>query len=176
MNKRKIIIGVAVLMCLPVVGLYLYHGFIGQTDSWGKIVAYFDGAEYLGKTGVIIQKTENDCGPAVLKMILDYYKIPSTSEELRKRLLIRNGTTMLNLQYIARLKGLEAQGWRYAFNDLTKLKLPVIAFVKRKHYVVITGITKNQDIIVLDPEIGKLKYSHKRFNKIWKGETLIFSK
>jgi hypothetical protein len=137
-------------------------------------MVFFKGAKYLGKEGVLLQKKNNDCGPAVLKMIFDYFKIPATLSEISKKVLRKRGSTMLSLKEMAELKGLKAEGWRLSFNDLKKINLPAIAFIEGNHFVVISRITVNGEIIVLDPAIGKLKYPLPKFKNIWRGEVLIF--
>jgi len=172
-KRIKIIIILILILSFPFVGIFVTHQFIEHPDYWKKTVAFFKGAKYLGEDGIILQKYINDCGPAALKIIFDHFKIPATLEEITEKVLGKNGSSMLSLKEMAELKGLKAEGWRFTFKDLKKMKLPAIAFVKGNHYVVISEITENGNIIVLDPAIGKLKYSSRGFQRIWKGETLV---
>ena len=158
----------------PFVGIFVIHQFIEHPVYWKKTVAFFKGAKYLGEDGIILQKHINDCGPAALKMIFDYFKIPATLEEITEKVLGKKGSTMLSLKEMAELKGLKAEGWRLTFKDLKKMKFPAIVFASGDHFVVISEITEDGKITILDPAIGKLRYASWGFRKIWKGETLIF--
>lgn len=173
-KKISIIIILTLILSFPFVGIFTGHQFIEHPDYWKKTVAFFKGAKYLGEDGVILQKHSNDCGPAALKMVFDYFKIPVTLEEIAEKVLGERGSSMLSLKEMAELKGLKAEGWQFAFKDIKKIGLPAIAFVNGGHYVIISKIAHNGKIIVLDPSIGKLEYSPWRFRMIWKGEALIF--
>jgi len=175
-KRIKIIIILILILSFPFVGIFVTYQFIEHPDYWKKTVAFFKGARYLGEEGVTFQKHSNDCGPAALKMVFDYFEIPATLDETSEKLLDKKGTSMLSIKEMAELKGLKAEGWRYAFKDLKRIKLPAIVFVNGDHYVVLSRITDDGKIIILDPAIGKLKYSSRRFRKIWKGETLILKK
>ena len=67
-----------------------------------------------GKEGVLMQTHSNNCCPTALQMIFDYYKIPSTVDEIERNVkMTENRTTMLALKQTAKLKGLHAEGWRF---------------------------------------------------------------
>ena len=173
-KKIKIIIILTLILFFPFVGIFTIHQLLEHPDYWKKTIAFFKGARYLGEDGIILQKHSHDCGPAALKMVFDYFKIPVTLEEISENVLWEKGSSMLSLKKMAELKGLKAEGWRYAFKDLKKIKIPAIVFVGGDHFVVISKITEDGKITILDPAIGKLKYSSWRFRRIWEGETLIF--
>lgn len=176
MKREKLgtIITLILILSFPFVSMFTIHQFIEHPYYWKKTIAFFKGAKYLGEEEIILQLHSNDCGPAALKMIFDYFQIPVSLEEISKIVLTERGSTMLSLKEMAELKGLKAEGWKYAFKDLKKIKLPAIAFVNDNHYVVISEITEEEKIIVLDPAIGKLEYNSIRFRRIWNGEALIF--
>lgn len=173
-KRMKIIIILILILSFPIIGIFSIRQLIEHPDYWKKTAAFFKGARYLGEEGVTFQEHSNDCGPAALKMVFDYFEVPATLEGTSEKFLDKKGTSMLSIKEMAELKGLKAEGWRYAFKDLKRIKLPAIVFVNGNHYVVISEITENGNIIVLDPAIGKLKYSPRAFRRIWKGEVLIF--
>lgn len=175
-KRIKIIIILILVLSFPFIGIFSIRQLIEHPDYWKKPVAFFKGARYLGEEGVTFQKHSHDCGPAALKMVFDYFKIPVTLEEISENVLWEKGSSMLSLKKMAELKGLKAEGWRFTFKDLKKIKIPAIVFVGGDHFVVISKITEDGKIIILDPAIGKLKYSSRRFRKMWKGETLILKK
>lgn len=138
-----------------------------------RIGEYFLGYEYLDKQNVFLQEGESDCGPAALMNVFQKYGIESSLEEIE---LIagttEEGTSMLGLKQMAELKGLKATGWKYTWEDFSKTTLPVIAFVRSNHYVVVDSIYENGDLIIIDPARGRLKMSARKFKRIWSGETL----
>lgn len=177
MRIRKVVIKIALILILsfPLIFIFAAHQFIKHPEYWKNSLAFLKGAKYLGEDGVIIQREANDCGPASLKMIFDYFKVPVDLEEISKKVVGERGSNMLSLKEMAELEGLKTEGWRFSFEDLKNIKLPAIAFINGNHYVVISEIA--EDIItILDPSIGKLRYSSQRFRSKWKGETLIFRK
>ncbi len=178
MKRKKLgpIITLIFIIFIPFVGMFTIRQFIENPFYWKKTIAFFKGAKYSGEEGIILQSHNNDCGPAALKMIFNYFQIPVSLEEISEIVLTEKGSTMLSLKEMAELKGLKAEGWRYAFKDLEKIKLPAIAFINNNHFVVISEVTEGEKITVLDPAIGKLEYPSWRFQKLWRGETLIFTK
>jgi len=159
---------------IPFFGIFTIRMCFTDSEGCKKIIAFIKGVEYLGDEEVILQKNRNDCGVAALKMIFDHFEIPVSYEEICEKVLEKGGSTMLSLKRMANSKGLKVEGFILSFEDLRKVKLPAITFVNGKHYVVISKITEDRKIIVLDPSIGKLKYSFRQFQRIWKGYTLIF--
>lgn len=178
MNLKKIgiIITLILILFFTFSVICISHRFIERPVYWKKTISFFKGAEYLGEEGVILQENVRGCGPATLKMIFDYFNIPITLENIYQKIPEQKSSSMLSLKEMAELKGLKVKGWRLSFKDLKNIKLPAIAFLNRNHFVVISEVSDNGKIIVLDPSIGKLKYSSRRFQKIWKGELLIFTK
>lgn len=138
-----------------------------------KKIAHLMGAEFWGTEGVVLQKGKNDCGPASLMMIFDYYGVKSDLNKISNKILKNHGTSMFSLKQMAENKGMQAHGRQLTFKDFLNLKKPLIAFVLNNHYVVVSENSES-NITVLDPSIGKLKYPFEEFKKIWNGEVLIF--
>ncbi len=130
--------------------------------------------EYLGEEGVIFQKGEDDCGIAALKMILDHYHIKCSYEEISENVGRDKYSDMLSLKEFAELKGLRTEGWRFNQRNVKKMKVPAIALVDNNHFVVLSEIAEEGNVLVLDPARGKLSYSQSGFASIWNGEALIF--
>jgi ABC-type bacteriocin/lantibiotic exporter with double-glycine peptidase domain len=146
-------------------------------DEFKRFRSWWMGGEYLGSEGVVLQDKQNDCGPAALKMVFDHYDIPSTLAEIEQSVgLTAKGSSMLALKEMAELKGLRAEGWRYTLEDFLKAPKPVILFVDGDHFAVVDSVTANNDVVMRDPAIGKLKLPLKKLSRIWKGETLVFGR
>lgn len=150
---------------------------LNSPDAFRKVSAWWMGAEYLGTKGVSMQTMANNCGPASLKMIFDHYGIPSTIVEIYKDVgLTSRGSSMLSLKNMAERKGLGVVGWRYTISDFIKAPKPAIVFVHGDHFAVADSVTPGGFVIFSDTALGKLKMSLSDFQKMWKGETLVFNK
>jgi len=122
------------------------------------------------------QLNENNCGPATLKMIFDYYQIPSTLNEIESHIpSSKTGTSMLALKEMSEWKGLHAEGWRLTTEDLIKANFPVILFVNGNHFVVADSVLSDT-LYFRDPVFGKLNMRINKLLEKWNGETLIFKK
>ena len=141
-----------------------------------RLLAHITGIEKLPSDRVVFQHTRVDCGPAALKMVLDFYSIPVTLAQLDADLGPGSqGTSMLGMKKVAIQYGLQATGWTLSLTDLDRIPLPAIAVVNGNHYAVVER--KQPDgVILADPARGRLRVSNWRFRLQWKGETLVLWK
>ncbi|MBE0675776.1 MAG: peptidase domain-containing ABC transporter [Bacteroidales bacterium] len=114
-----------------------------------------------------------DCGPTCLKMIAAYYGKSVSLETLRKNCYItREGVSFLGLSEAADSTGFRTIGVRIPFEKLiSSVPLPCIVHWRQKHFVVVYKITRTK-VLVADPAIGLVTYSHSDFIKNW-GTTLV---
>lgn len=177
-NRRKLlaIIGLAFALIL-MTGFTSAVYVLNSPSLLRRATAWWIGAQYLGTNGVLMQTQANNCGPASLKMIFDHYGIPSTVDGLDTDAeLTYKRTSMLTLKEMAEKRGLGAEGWRYTMDDFMHLKMPAIVFVRGDHFAVADSVTSDGFIILSDPAVGKVKIAANNFQRIWKGETLVFKK
>ena len=140
-----------------------------------SIQAWWNGALYRGEDGVIRQQTKYDCGVVCLQMILRDRGITARLGELRLSAQTSYaGTSLLGLKRAADKYGVKASAWSLSQKDLQKIELPVIAFVDGNHFVVISSVSKDGILTILDPAGGRLQYSESSFARHWNGEALIF--
>jgi predicted double-glycine peptidase len=139
-----------------------------------RLLAQWHLAEYLGEDGVIRQSTPYDCGIACLQMVLGERGITVSGDLIRLRGVETKGISMLKLKQIARQYGLEATTWKLKEEDIFLAPLPLIAFIDRSHFVVVSQVTSDSHLIVLDPSAGRLRYSLQSFNNRWHGEVILF--
>lgn len=150
--------------------------FLVSYHARESFLAWQMGGIYLGNHGVRFQTRINNCGPTSLQMIFDYYRIPSTIQEIEQTIgLNEKGSTMLALKEMSELKGLHAEGWRLTAKDFSSLLFPALLFVNNDHYVVADSIS-NDNVFVRDPAIGRLKIPKGKLTQIWKGEILLFKR
>ncbi len=123
--------------------------------------------KFLGREGVILQTHKNDCGIAAVKNILQQFRI--SSEGLDTLLYAsESGVNLLEIKNALQAKGLCATGYKTTINDLSTLQTPMIAHFNKNHFVVIESIGENE-LVVIDPAIGKLCYPKKAFEAKWGG-------
>jgi ABC-type bacteriocin/lantibiotic exporter with double-glycine peptidase domain len=131
---------------------------------------------YLGSAGVAFQNRSNDCGVAALVMVLDRYGKKDTQRELGQKAKLKfQGASLLTLKELAKSAGLEAEGRKLGFDDLTRIQLPVILFVEGHHFIVVDSVDGRGFLFVRDPAVGKLKIPRRRAVDIWKGEALVIT-
>jgi ATP-binding cassette subfamily B protein len=140
-----------------------------------KLLAWKMGARFVTEKGVILQTVPNGCGPASLKMILASYGIHCSIADLTSDLrLTQEGVSMLDLRKTSLKLGLGARSWVVNPEHLSRVPLPAIAFINRRHFVVLRRFITPGILEVDDPALGRLQWPTNRFKKRWSGEMLIF--
>jgi ATP-binding cassette subfamily B protein RaxB len=133
------------------------------------------GALFVGKAGVVLQTRGNDCGAACLKMVLSARGIEHSLPYLVRELeTTPRGASMLSLRLVAARLGLPARSWVISDADLDRAPLPMIAFVRQNHFVVIRRWIDPEVLEVDDPAVGRLQWPLHSFRKSWHGEALVF--
>ncbi len=135
------------------------------------------------KVPYFLQKTDYTCGPASLQMVLAFYGIEATEEELATELETNSDIGTLHHNII---EGVKSRGLYTYVNDkgtinelrsLLDLKVPVVVrFIEpyddEDHYSVVVGANRFF-ITVHDPSNGaKQYYTHRSFLRRWKCEMI----
>lgn len=151
--------------------------------------------EYLGREGVVMQRSKLDCGAACLEMLLQRQRIPHAPADLAEVRLLR-GTSMLNLQQALRTLGIPAAGIRPgSVNALTALVTsghqaivsldrgyiaPQRAgrarladpFGQLRHWAVVDG-GDARTVTLSDPAVGRIRLRLEAFAAHWAGTALL---
>ena len=120
---------------------------------------------------VVKQDLDYSCGAASLATLLNsFYGQDLTEEALLKAMDKGDGRASFEDMAKALPKfGFRAQGFAASWEQLTRLKMPVIVYVKHRkndHFSVLRGI--NQDTVWLaDPSLGNRTYSRQQFLAMW---------
>ena len=122
------------------------------------------------------RQTPRYCGPASLKIVLEYYGISKSEKELVRmtRCTKRDGTKAKNIVLAARKLGLNAymrdNSSISKISALLKKGIPTIVdwfSDDEGHYSVVVGID-NKQIYLQDPELGRVKkIDRKTFMRVW---------
>lgn len=124
-----------------------------------------------------ITKQDKDfsCGAASLATLLNgHYGQNVTEVDLLKAM--DKGDGRASFEDMARALpqfGFKAQGFAASWEQLTRLKVPVILYVKHRandHFTVLRGID-DQTIWLADPSLGNRTYSKAQFLAIWETRT-----
>jgi ABC-type bacteriocin/lantibiotic exporter with double-glycine peptidase domain len=121
------------------------------------------------------RQTPGRCGPASLKIVLEYYGITISESELTKITKCnKSGTRAHNIVKAAKILGMDAHikdnSTLEEVNKLIYQGIPIIIdwFLKDEgHYSVVAGMDK-EHIYLQDPELGKLrKIDRQTFQRVW---------
>lgn len=117
---------------------------------------------------LILQADSSDCGVACLAMVARYYGAVIDYDALRQRCQVsRIGISMYTINVEAQKLGFDTNAVQLSFNTLrTVAQLPCIVYWNKEHFVVVRRITKRK-VLVADPGMGFLAYSHVEFQKHW---------
>jgi ATP-binding cassette subfamily B protein len=111
----------------------------------------------------------NDCGPACVKIISEYYGIDTQLKELIKMCDVgKHGISIFNLDNALKLLGFNTLSVKVSWADFLKIQLPCIVYWNQRHFVV-PYLVANCKVHVSDPGKGLVAYSNEDFQVYWKG-------
>lgn len=118
---------------------------------------------------VILQTNQSDCLLACAAMIMNTLgcKVP-VYKLIEKIELSMAGSNILQLKEALGEYGFSVEGYKIDVQSLNQTIMPVIAYVKNGHFIVLDKMSKNQ-FTGVDPAIGRIKYSFDEFQKIYSG-------
>ena len=126
---------------------------------------------------LIFQKNHNDCGPACIFTLCNYYNIPYVKKEILKLAEVAsNGTSIWNMQVALRALGFSCQA--IYINNLFQYDyaIPIIALIKahrmRFHYVIIYEKI-DDSLVVGDPAWGIQRISIEVFLSVFTNMAII---
>ncbi len=157
---------VAGVQALPAIGRYAV-----RTELEGF------GASYLGRDGVILQATLNDCGPAALANLMADLDMNAPALDSLGALA---GTALRGTRASGLIRAGDALGlsltldW-IAPDRVAEVPRPFIAWVNRNHFVTVTDRTAAGTMTVVDPGVGRYSISESDFRAIWSGEALLLA-
>lgn len=118
------------------------------------------------------QEQEIDCGPACVKMILEFYGRKIDLKTISAHIdLSNNGSTFLDLSDFFETLGFTSVGLKIDINSLINdVRPPIIAHWMQSHFVVIHDFSTSESktlVRVADPAVGLLDYSITEFKAGW---------
>lgn len=120
---------------------------------------------------IVKQDQDFSCGAASLATLLNqFYGQNTTEEAILKAMAKEDG--MASFEDMARVMpnfGFRAQGFAASWEQLTRLKIPVVVYVKHRkddHFSVLRGIDAST-VWLADPSLGNRTYSREQFLEMW---------
>lgn len=132
------------------------------------------------------QNYDYSCGSAALSTLLSHYYDANVTEEmilkgvLEAKGIIKdasvlenqegnNGLSLYDLSQYASTKGFKAVGIALGMEELKKLQIPVIVFVKirkQEHFTVLKKMDERY-VYLADPSFGNIRVSHAKFKEMF---------
>lgn len=115
---------------------------------------------------VIPITTEHDtaCGPASLKMLLQYYGIEVDLAQLIEECGVSvNGCTGKDILRVGRAHGLDMTAFRMDAEETIKQDRPCICWWKFRHFVVYCGKDDNGEPVICNPSRGRYSIDAESF-------------
>lgn len=123
-------------------------------------------------TPTVLQMEATECGAASLCIILGYYGVWKSIEELRLECGVnRDGASAINIVRAARRYGCTAGGYKFSADELREVEAPVILHWEFNHFLVLEGIDKDR-VYLNDPAAGHRVVSFSKLKTSYTGITL----
>lgn len=131
------------------------------------MIQKIDGFWRRRKVRPIIQNDLAECGIACVAMIANFYGCSLELSHLRAKFeppLL--GTKLTTLLAIANELGLDSTPLQVEVSELAHIQAPAILHLKMGHYLVLTGVGRN-DVVVVDPAVGERRIPNEELERIF---------
>lgn len=117
---------------------------------------------------LVRQKDQMDCGPACLRMLIKYYRLPDPDwNEIRSQCSSsRDGVSLAHLIQASNHFGFRTEAVRTQISELVQLKNPCVLLWNRDHYVVHYAFEEGVHWLA-DPAVGILKFRTEELQDLW---------
>lgn len=124
------------------------------------------------------QLEANDCGPACLQMICEYYGKKYKIRDIKENLSVSKlGISIRDLRIFLEKNGFNCATANVSLKDIDEMPLPAILYLKQGHFIILENISKEK-INIVDPSFGKVSLSKEEFSEKWlngeHGITIVF--
>lgn len=120
-----------------------------------------------------IQITPTECGLCCASMILTHHRSKESLVSLRTEFDVgRDGLSVRDIRRVLESRGLAVTTFRANLAGLRDVRLPVIAFWRNSHFVVVERIVRGT-VTVLDPARGRVVLSAQEFEADFAGIIIL---
>jgi hypothetical protein len=119
---------------------------------------------------VVKQNLDYSCGPASTATILThYYNRPTTEKEIIQSMGQWKAASFADISRILPDYGYKGLGLALNFQQLRKIKIPAIVYLKHKgqdHFSVLRGVN-DTTVFLADPSWGNVRFTWSHFLEMW---------
>jgi ABC-type bacteriocin/lantibiotic exporter with double-glycine peptidase domain len=113
------------------------------------------------------------CGPAALKMLLDYYGQTVELADLISECEVSvTGCTAAKLLQVGRAHGLAMTAWETDAEDVLTSDRPAILWWRYTHFVVFCGLNEKDEPVICNPSSGRFPIARETFERAYSGKAL----
>ncbi len=120
---------------------------------------------------IVKQDLDYSCGAASTATILNgFYGLDVTEKKLLDLMEDDGVYSFQDLSEVVTNYGMKGVGLALGFEEIKKLKIPVIAYMKYRdndHFTVIRGVSENGSVLLGDPSWGNRKFTKHQFLSMW---------
>ena len=120
---------------------------------------------------IVKQDLDYSCGAASAATIMNgFYGLGVTEKELLDLMEHDGAASFQDLSEVVNEYNLKGLGLALGFEELKKLKVPAIAYMKYRdndHFSVIRGVSGNGTVLLGDPSWGNRKFTKHQFLSMW---------
>lgn len=119
---------------------------------------------------LVTSKGDVDCGPACLAMLLKYYGVDVTLDEMIDECTMRiGGCTAADLLRVGRAHGLDMKSYRMDAEELIRQDRPGICWWTYNHFIVFCGLNSSGNVVIANPGRGRYAIDQESFAKLFSG-------
>lgn len=119
---------------------------------------------------IVTSKGDTDCGPACLKMLLGYYGVDVSLDDLIAECGVQiSGCSGRDLLRVGRAHGLDMEAFRMDPDELIRQDRPAIVWWSYTHWVVMCGLDDHGNVIIANPSRGRFGIDQESFSKLYSG-------
>ena len=122
----------------------------------------------------VTSKGELDCGPACLKMLLDWYGIDVPLDQLTEECGVKlDGCSAADLLRVGRAHGLDMTAWRMDADEVARQDRPSIVWWRYQHFCVCCGSADDGRVAICNPSRGRYRMGADTFASLYSGVVLF---
>lgn len=125
------------------------------------------------------QLEANDCGPACIQMISNYYGKNYSLKDIKNNLSISKlSVSVKDIRNCLAQIGFQSATVKITLEDIEDMPMPSILFFNHGHFVILEKIERKKNKLlfcIIDPSFGRLKLDEETFKSKWLNGTLGLS-
>lgn len=133
-------------------------------------------AEKSRSVNMMFQRSPAECGIACLYMILDYYGITASMDQLCEECNVKEkGSNAAEMMRAAKRHGLDCHGFKSNADQLRGTQEPIIIHWQGCHFVVLEKV-QGDTVYLCDPAVGKITTNFEALSQNYSGVLLRFDR